>query len=249
MNKGMFVILSSERTGSNLLVSKLNALESITCHGEIFNPSFVGLDKHYHEITGIGRSDTVKRDQDRERFIEKLQTENQKKILGFKFFPGHGDRTHHTILADTKIKKIFLRRNVIQSYISRKIALESGVWMINTTNNMDLLRTQKEKAGIKVEFKPPEFRQFRKALLKYWKINIESLEQSSQSYFDLWYSNINDSGTFLNLIEFIGCTSGDMNKLPSGSTVKQTPADLKQKVSNYDQLEQFALENNFTHLL
>ena len=30
------------RTGSNLLEANLNALEGVTCHGEAFNPHFIG---------------------------------------------------------------------------------------------------------------------------------------------------------------------------------------------------------------
>ena len=37
-----FVVLAEMRTGSNLLESNLNAIDGIECHGELFNPFFIG---------------------------------------------------------------------------------------------------------------------------------------------------------------------------------------------------------------
>ena len=37
-----FVVLAEMRTGSNFLEANLNALEGVTCHGEAFNPHFIG---------------------------------------------------------------------------------------------------------------------------------------------------------------------------------------------------------------
>ena len=37
-----FVILAGMRTGSNFLEANLNALPGVTCHGEVFNPHFIG---------------------------------------------------------------------------------------------------------------------------------------------------------------------------------------------------------------
>jgi LPS sulfotransferase NodH len=37
-----FVVLAEMRTGSNLLESHLNAARDLKCHGELFNPTFIG---------------------------------------------------------------------------------------------------------------------------------------------------------------------------------------------------------------
>ncbi|MDX1743482.1 MAG: nodulation protein NodH, partial [Ruegeria sp.] len=37
-----FIVLAAMRTGSNLLEFNLNALDGVTCHGEAFNPHFIG---------------------------------------------------------------------------------------------------------------------------------------------------------------------------------------------------------------
>ena len=39
-----FVVFAEMRTGSNFLESNLNAIDGVTCHGEAFNPYFLGGD-------------------------------------------------------------------------------------------------------------------------------------------------------------------------------------------------------------
>ncbi|NBO20432.1 MAG: nodulation protein NodH, partial [Rhodobacteraceae bacterium] len=37
-----FVVFAEMRTGSNYLEANLNALSGVLCHGEAFNPHFIG---------------------------------------------------------------------------------------------------------------------------------------------------------------------------------------------------------------
>ena len=37
-----FIVLAEMRTGSNFLETNLNAFEGVACHGEAFNPHFIG---------------------------------------------------------------------------------------------------------------------------------------------------------------------------------------------------------------
>ena len=50
-----FVVLAEMRTGSNFLESNLNALNGVTCHGEAFNPHFIGSPKDA-PILGVDRA-------------------------------------------------------------------------------------------------------------------------------------------------------------------------------------------------
>ena len=47
-----FVVFAEMRTGSNFLETNLNALEGVVCHGEAFNPHFIGYPNRT-EILGI----------------------------------------------------------------------------------------------------------------------------------------------------------------------------------------------------
>ena len=43
-----FVIFADMRTGSNFLETALNSVEGVICHGEAYNPAFVGYPKRTH---------------------------------------------------------------------------------------------------------------------------------------------------------------------------------------------------------
>ena len=49
-----FVVFAEMRTGSNFLEANLNAFENIACHGEAFNPHFLGYPKTT-EILGVSQ--------------------------------------------------------------------------------------------------------------------------------------------------------------------------------------------------
>ena len=55
-----FVVFAEMRTGSNFLEANLNAFAGITCHGEAFNPHFIG----YPNTTNILGVDQAARDAD-----------------------------------------------------------------------------------------------------------------------------------------------------------------------------------------
>ena len=48
-----FVMFAEMRTGSNFLEANLNRLAGVTCHGEAFNPHFIGYPNR-EEILGMG---------------------------------------------------------------------------------------------------------------------------------------------------------------------------------------------------
>ena len=54
-----FVMFAEMRTGSNFLEANLNALEGVTCHGELFNPHFIGK-KDQTEMFGVTPNARVK---------------------------------------------------------------------------------------------------------------------------------------------------------------------------------------------
>ena len=47
-----FVVFAEMRTGSNFLEANLNAIPGVTCHGEAFNPAFIGNEKK-QELLGV----------------------------------------------------------------------------------------------------------------------------------------------------------------------------------------------------
>ena len=51
-----FVLFAEMRTGSNFLEANLNSFAGVTCHGEAFNPHFIGR-KDHAEFLGLTMAD------------------------------------------------------------------------------------------------------------------------------------------------------------------------------------------------
>ena len=50
-----FVVFAAMRTGSNFLEANLNAIPGVACHGEAFNPYFVGY-PHRETLLGFDQA-------------------------------------------------------------------------------------------------------------------------------------------------------------------------------------------------
>ena len=120
-----FVVFAEMRTGSNFLESNLNAFDGITCHGEAFNPHFIGYPKST-EILGI---DQQTRDNDPTKLLVAIR-DKTKGIGGFRYFHNHDPRVLDPLLEDATCAKIILTRNPVESYVSWKIARSTGQWKL-----------------------------------------------------------------------------------------------------------------------
>ena len=68
-----FVVFAEMRTGSNFLETNLNAFDSFECHGEAFNPHFIG----YPNKTEIFDVTQNMRDADPARLIGAIKGQSQ----------------------------------------------------------------------------------------------------------------------------------------------------------------------------
>ena len=68
-----FVVFAEMRTGSNFLESNLNAFDGIECHGEAFNPHFIGYPKTT-ELLGLTQAE---RDEEPARLIGAIKGQSQ----------------------------------------------------------------------------------------------------------------------------------------------------------------------------
>ena len=130
-----FVVFAEMRTGSNLLEGNLNAFETLTCYGEAFNPNFIGY-PNKTEVFGIAQ---CIRDSDPARLIDAIKSKTDG-LGGFRFFHDHDARVLDICLPDPRCAKIILTRNPVESYVSWKIARETGQWKLT-----DVRRRKDEK--------------------------------------------------------------------------------------------------------
>ncbi len=138
-----FVIICHQRTGSNLLVSLLDAHPDIECHGELFR------------LLG-GRS---VRQIDRLYFNAKPKTI---RAAGFKMFYDHphdGDPAELLKRVDEMDRPLIIhltRDDTIRALVSLKIAQQTGVWFVRLTDEKPTSAEKKitlTKEEIEVFFK------------------------------------------------------------------------------------------------
>ena len=111
-----FVIFAEMRTGSNFLEENINGLEDVICHGEAFNPSFLG----FPEVETLLGETEAQRNKNPFALLDKIKT-SEDKISGFRYFHNHDVRIFDVILNDPKCAKIILTRNPLDSLFLGKL--------------------------------------------------------------------------------------------------------------------------------
>ena len=168
-NFDYFVVFAEMRTGSNFLKSNLNAFDGIECHGEAFNPHFIGYPKTT-EILGISQET---RDADPQTLLRNIKHQASG-IGGFRYFHDHDPRILDQCLADPKCAKIILTRNPVDSYVSWKIAKETGQWKLTDS---------KSRKDGQAPFEDDEFTAHLEALQAFQVTLLNTLQAAGQTAF------------------------------------------------------------------
>ncbi len=216
-----FVVFAEMRTGSNFLEANLNEFGDLVCHGEVFNPHFIGHHKTF-ELFGL---DMAQREADPIALIDAMKAE-KKAIPGFRFFNDHDPRVMSHVLADKRCAKIILTRNPLDSYVSLKIAGATGQWKLSD---------MKQRRGATIEFDDTEFREHLAAKTNFQLDILRGLQLSGQTAFYVAYEDIQD----LDVINGLATWLGSKSQLPnlSKATKRQNPSSLEEKVSNFSAMQ------------
>ena len=228
-----FVLLASQRTGSNVLNRNINQFPGVLCHNEVFNPAFVGLQKRYLDLFGGEKQAKLTRDANPLHFRDVLLQASDAEFVGFHLFPGHLQVVIDDVLANADIKKICLRRSVFQSYVSLRIAQQTNVWLVAHEG-----AATHEKAPVMIKFDARDFEVYEQELRKFWRHIFAVLEKTGQECFSIWYQQVNDIEVLNRCAQFLGVPA-QIKKLRK-TLKKQNPASLAHKVSNYAVLEAYA---------
>jgi hypothetical protein len=228
------------RTGSNLLNSHLNQYSGIVCHGEVFNPSFIGLSPEYLERFGLGRNDVHIRNADSLSFLERATTV-EGLAVGLHIFPGHDSRVLDTLLLNAAVKKICLRRSIIHSFISLQIAKKTDVWRVTK----DGPRAELPLDMRRVIFDATEFEEYRRKLDGFWHHCLKSMASSEQAYLPIWYRQLNDVDSINRVVEFLGLP--ERKKALKPTLDKQNPEPLEQIVVNWEEMKEYARKVGLDH--
>ncbi|MBV2359623.1 nodulation protein NodH [Thalassococcus sp. CAU 1522] len=217
----LFVVFAEMRTGSNFLEANLNAFDGITCHGEAFNPHFIGYPTS-EDILGVTQAE---RDADPARLLGQIRKATPGGIGGFRFFHDHDPRILPRILEDERTAKIILTRNPADSYVSWKIAQATGQWKLTNVA---------KRKDAKVRFDAREFEEHLAALQQFQVFLMNELQRSGQTAFYVAYEDLQDVGVMNGLARWLGARS-QLDSLNS-ALKRQNPEPITEKVSNPDEM-------------
>lgn len=218
----LFVLFAEMRTGSNLLESNLNAFRGLTCHGEVFNPHFVGFPRK-ESLLGVSYSE---REKDPHRLISAMRNDPDG-LAGFRYFHDHDKRVLEPCLSDRRCAKIILTRNPLDSYISWKIAQQTGQWKVTNVAH---------KREAKVRFEAEEFATWLNRQRRFRAHVLKALQTSGQTAFQLDYNDLQDIAVINGLAQFLG--QDDRLEKTVQTLKKQNNRTIQEKVLNFRQMEQ-----------
>lgn len=217
-----FVVFAEMRTGSNFLEANLNAFDGITCHGEAFNPHFIGYPTS-EDILGVTQEE---RDRDPRRLLEQIRRATPSGIGGFRFFHDHDPRVREPILEDPRIAKIILTRNTVDSYVSWKIAQATGQWKLTNV---------KKRKDAKAVFDAREFEEHMGNLQAFQVQLMNSLQTTAQNAFYVAYEDLQNLDVMNGLARWLGART-QLDSLNS-ALKRQNPEPLSDKVENFPDME------------
>lgn len=231
-----FVIFGAMRFGTNLLQEKLNYFKDILCLGELYNPTFVGVDRpHLDKFSYAGyrrneEESRKRRSKDPFLLLEKVaeKAHSERKLVGFRMFNGHNHSVHRVLINDSRVKKIILYRDLVDSFVSLVLARQTGQWV---------KREDKELAPNSIHFDIEEFEQYVQENQQYFIPIVQRLEETGQEFVVISYQDVLDNGKIKKLARFVG--SKDHMEKNETVLVKQNPADLDKKISNYEEVKEY----------
>lgn len=216
-----FVVFAEMRTGSNFLEANLNEFDGLTCHGEAFNPSFIGY-PNSDNILGVTLE---QRDDDPGHLIGVIRDQT-KGIGGFRFFHDHHPGALDLILNDPRCAKIILTRNPVESYTSWKIARATGQWKLTNVG---------KRKDSRAWFDAEEFEEHLSSLQDFQVRLLNALQTTGQTAFYIAYEDLQDIAVMNGLAAWLGVDDRleGLNK----KLKRQNPEPLSDKVANFPEME------------
>lgn len=218
-----FVLLANMRTGSNLFEQNIRLYDEFSCHGELFNPHFIG----YPEVRqryGISMSEREKKPLG---LLSKMVAQEKGTLPGFRLFADHDRRVLDDCLSDPECAKIVLSRNPIDSFVSHQIAIATDQWKLTDV---------RKRKKVKVDFDFDDFKAYLNRLNEYQAHIQNRLQRFGQAAFYLRYDDLNNVEIFNGLAGFLG--GKEQRKELQKKIVRQNPEGLEEKVNNFNEMRE-----------
>lgn len=229
-----FVILAAKRTGSNLLEAGINQIPGVACHGELFNPGFIGREG----VTvweGIDLSSRFRRP---ERVLERMQTLSPGQINGFRLFAQHDQRILDHVLADRRCAKIILRRRPLAAYLSTLQAESTGQWRVGHKATQRI---------VKVAFDADAFEAYAADTESWYRRMEERIRVSGQSFFPIRYEECKDADILNGIAGYLGA-EGRLERVEE-RTLRQNPVSLAERIDNFDEFRRYLERSGYVEVV
>jgi len=196
-----FVIICSQRTGSNMLTSTLQSHPDIECHGELFRRKKERLGRGvriFAEIDPRFRQEAYLTEHWRELLDLVLQQARESGVqaVGFKLMTQQSEVVRNVLIEDDSWAKILLKRdNVLAVYSSDKIAKSRA--------KGSFLKFAGAKKP-RIKFVADEFDRFHLNYEKRFEDVRRHLDECGQDYLDIRYSDICKPEGIKSVIRFLG---------------------------------------------
>jgi hypothetical protein len=226
-----FVLLSSQRSGSNMLRSLLNEHSEVTCFGELMRKTplrmrargYRGALQALEHVNKKYRSDSVRFAHPRDFVDDVMAKLATTPIVGFKLMLNQHPSFMSDLIADPAYAKIFLyRANHLASFSSEKIARATG---------QGAARTGADIKRAKVRFRKGEFRRFLKTREERFEDVRKQLASASGGHFEIEYLELVEEDGVGRVLDFLGADSACEIK---PRTVRRNPSNLLERFDNPD---------------
>lgn len=224
-----FVLLSSARSGSSLLVNYLNCHSDIWCRGEILN--------------GDGRKDAAPETMGRDalcEYVRSAYSDSRGRLVGSKVHTHHFDELPIDLGAFLDFSSaartiVLYRRNALEAYVSLKVAQRNNLWYSTRLQNQD---------AVAVDWS--HFLRYRERERDRWRRCLNLLaarecESRLVSYEDLVMA---PQSVLHKLFCFLDVAPCDV----ATESVRQNPRPLSEKISNWASLPLAGEGDNCTQL-
>mmetsp|Transcript_7212 Transcript_7212/g.10150 ORF Transcript_7212/g.10150 Transcript_7212/m.10150 type:complete len:1017 (-) Transcript_7212:189-3239(-) len=252
-----FVILTWQRTGSNLLCGILHNHQDITMHSEVFHARKIHT---FHENKWSDSKDwnwtSKSRDEEPETFLKDLllrtpsllkrhnnsydndhkknsiMTCSRSQAVGFKLFPEHIRRMGET--GDHVFRKMMADPYIKKIILMRKNALEVFVSMKRASLTGKYLKDNYDHLQVHVD--PPELQLFLRDYHKCFKCYDEMLK--NQATYKITYEDLVNyrESSMKALLSFLNLDDGHIPK-PIEATRKQSSKPMHTAIKNYSELK------------
>ncbi len=217
-----FVILAEMRTGSNFLESNINLFPGLHSYGEVFNPYLI-CKPDQTDLFGVT---LAQRDADPMKMIEKMR-ENTEGLYGFRLFNDHDPRVYDHVMNDRRCAKIILSRNLVDAWVSQRIAWSTDQWALQDARDAKKWR---------VKFDAKDFKRLFYTVKERQRDIARRLQITGQAGFYIDYDDIQDLKAVNGLARFLG-VEHELTEF-SGKFKKQNPESLIDKVRNFSLVEE-----------